>query len=111
MMFADESRMDSEAEYPVLPEDLLTARRALIEERCTDAKVLLIRAQHDAMKAHIRHALDELANAERLLSETPTPTAPDVLVRIVDATIDSATLRLKMVETALSVHGPDANEI
>ena len=91
--------------------DAYAARLALIHERQTDAQVLLIRAKHDAMKTHVSNAIEELTDAERLLTNPSHTMAPDMVLRWVDVTIESATLWLTMVEQALSDHGPDADQL
>ena len=84
--------------------------RARIDERCAEAHVLLVRARHDDMKAHVRFALRELTEATRLVNEK-TSMSSGLLLQVLDATISSATLRLDMVEIALSLHGPEVSDL
>jgi hypothetical protein len=83
--------------------------RARIDALCVDAQVLLLRAQHEEMKAHVRTVQHDLAEALGLL-EQPTP-VPESRWAVVNAAVKSASLRLQMVEFALRGNGPNASEI
>jgi hypothetical protein len=83
--------------------------RATIDALCVDAKVLLLRAQHEEMKAHVRTAQRDLAEALGLLEQS-SPASESVFA-VVDAAVKSASLRLRMVEFALRTNGPNASEI
>ena len=87
------------------------ALRARITERCAAAQVLLIRANNDDVKGHVRFAVEELTAATRLLNNPASATSPELFLQVVEAAIASATLRLQLVETALSVYGPEASDI
>ena len=83
--------------------------RARIDALCVDAQVLLVRAQHEEMKVHVRTVQRDLAEALELLEQ---PTAvPDSRWAVVDAAVKSASLRLQRVEFALRNNGPNASEI
>ena len=71
---------------------------------------MLIRAHHDQMKAHVRTAIRDLIEASRLLND-PRLMSAEILPRMIDAIMESASLRLKMVEEALTLGGPDANTL
>jgi hypothetical protein len=86
-------------------------RRSAIGALTIDAQVLLVRAQHEAMKEHVRTAQRHLTEASTLLDEHTRSAVPALLLGVVDACIQSAQLRLKMVESALRNNGPDASDL
>jgi hypothetical protein len=84
--------------------------RDTIDALSGDAKVLLVRALNETMKDHVRTAQSELAEAMTLLDQYNTSVVTH-LFGVVESAIQSATLRLQMVEHALQTRGADANEI
>lgn len=85
--------------------------RATMEALCVDAKVLLLRAQHEEMKEHVRIAQRDLAEALALLDQGPSSADLESLLAVVEIAVKSAALRLQMVEFALRTKGPNASEI
>ena len=85
--------------------------RATIDALCVDAKVLLLRAQHEEMKAHVRTVQHDLAEMLVLLDRRNASAVPESLLAVVDAAVKSASLRLQMVEFALRTNGPNASDI
>jgi hypothetical protein len=82
--------------------------RSAIGALSIDAQVLLVRAQHEAMREHVRSAQRDLTQASMLLNQHTRSAVPALLLGVVEASIKSAKLRLAMVESALRNNGPDA---
>jgi len=83
----------------------------MIDALGVDAKVLLLRAQHEEMKARVRTVQDDLAEALALLNQRSGSDVPESLLAVVDVAVKSASLRLQMVEFALRTNGPNASDI
>ena len=85
--------------------------RTTIEALSIDAKVLLVRAQNEQMKEHVRYAQRALTEASVLLDQHTRSAVPTLLLGVVDASVKSVKLRLEMVESALRNSGPDASNL
>ena len=85
--------------------------RTTIDALCTDAKVLLVRAQNEQMKEHVRNAQRALTDASILLDQYARSVVPPLSLAVADASIESARLRLEMVESALRSNGPGAGDL
>ena len=72
-----------------------------------EANVLLVRAQHEDMKAHVRSAQRDLDEALALL-ESEQKTEDQLLRVVVVTTIQLAKHRLQTVEYALRRNGPNS---
>jgi hypothetical protein len=84
--------------------------RSAIDALSIDAQVLLVRAQHESMKEHVRNAQRDLTSALILLDQHTRSAIPALLLGVVDASIKAAKLRLEMVESALRNNGPDSSD-
>ena len=96
---------------PTFADDALYKIRAKIDALRTDATVLLMRAQNDAMRAHVRSAQRELTDALSLLDYEQQTQSQALLIQVLGEAIHAATHRLEMVERALQIHGPDTSDI
>ena len=85
--------------------------RSAIDALRIDAQVLLVRAQHEAMKEHVRTAQRDLTEALILVDQHTRSAVPALLLGVVEASIKSAKLRLEMVESALRNNGPGASDL
>ena len=85
--------------------------RTTIDALSIDAKVLLVRAQNEQMKEHVRNAQRDLTEASVLLDQHTRSAVPALLLGVVDASIKSAKLHLEMVESALRNNGPDTSDL
>jgi hypothetical protein len=84
--------------------------RSAIDALSIDAQVLLVRAQNESMKEHVRTAQRDLTSALILLDQHTRSAIPALLLGVVDASIKAAKLRLEMVESALRNNGPDSSD-
>jgi hypothetical protein len=75
--------------------------RSAIDALSIDARVLLVRAQHEAMREHVRAAQRDLTEASMLLDQHTRSAVPTLLLGVVEASIKSAELRLELVESML----------
>ena len=86
--------------------------RSAIDALSIDAQVLLVRANNEQMKAHVRWAPQRtLTETLALLDQYAQSASPALSLGVVDASVKSAKLRLEMVESALRRNGPDASDL
>src|SRR4029450_3513135 len=80
--------------------------RSAIDALSIDARVLLVRAQHETMREHVRAAQRDLTEASMLLDQHARSAVPTLVPGVVPPSVRSAKLRLEMVESALRNDGP-----
>ncbi|HEX7765994.1 MAG TPA: hypothetical protein VF443_04735 [Nitrospira sp.] len=73
--------------------------------------MLIVRAQSEPMKAHVRDAQRDLTEALTLLDQNTQASGSTLILGVIEASLKSAKLRLDMVEAALRENGPDATEL
>ena len=85
--------------------------RAEIDTLRTDATVLLMRANHESLKTHVRDAQRDLSDALALLDQEQHTKAPALLIELLRTAVRSASHRLNMVEHTLQTDGPNASDL